>query len=157
MCCGCGPKKSKTNKKTHKNPTKKQKITHWTVYLKRMGVPSVAKWVNDPAHLWGISGSLAWCSGLKIPRCGSCGIGHNCGSDLISGPGTPYATEWPKKKKQRKKPWGIIFLLGYHYQLCLCELISEYLICAGHYATHLYIYMCDFMYIRWLYIHIYIL
>ena len=38
-------------------------------------IPHPAQWVKD----------LALC---------------NCGSDLIPGPGTPYATRWPKKKKR---------------------------------------------------------
>ena len=37
--------------------------------------------------------------GLRIQHCRSCGSDHNCGSDLIPGPETPYATGWPKKKK----------------------------------------------------------
>ena len=41
---------------------------------------------------------LAWHSGLRIWCCHSCGISHNCSSDLIPGPGTSYAAGWPKKK-----------------------------------------------------------
>ena len=60
-------------------------------------------------RLGGVSGapgcrfpSLAWHSGLGIRHCCSCEItGHNCGLDLIPGPGTPYATGKPKKKKKR--------------------------------------------------------
>ena len=33
----------------------------------------------------------------------SCGIGPNCGSDLIPGPGTPYVVGGKKKKKKKKK------------------------------------------------------
>ena len=44
----------------------------------------------------------AWRNGLRIQPCRSCGLGHNYGSDLISGPGTPYALEWPRKEKKKK-------------------------------------------------------
>ena len=40
--------------------------------------------------------SLAWHSGLRTRRCCSCGIGKDCGLDLIPGQGTPYA--WGVKK-----------------------------------------------------------
>lgn len=46
--------------------------------------------------------SLARHSGLRIWHCHTCGFGHNCGSDLIPGPGTPYTMGWPKKKKKKK-------------------------------------------------------
>ena len=36
--------------------------------------------------------SPAWHGGLRIPRCHSFGLGHDHGSDLIPGPGTPCAT-----------------------------------------------------------------
>ena len=42
-------------------------------------------------------------SGLKDPACYSCGVGHNSGLDLILGPGTPYATERPKKGGKKRK------------------------------------------------------
>ena len=35
-------------------------------------------------------------SGLRIRHC--------CSWDLISGLGTPYTEDWPKKKKKKKKP-----------------------------------------------------
>ena len=41
-------------------------------------------------------------SGLRICHCRSCGLGGDCGSDLIPGPGTPYAAGRPKMKKERK-------------------------------------------------------
>ena len=31
-----------------------------------------------------------------------CGMGHNCGLDLIPGLGIPYAAGWPKKKKKKR-------------------------------------------------------
>ena len=39
-------------------------------------------------------------SGLRIRCCCSCSLGHNCGLDLIPGPGTPYGVRWPKKIKK---------------------------------------------------------
>ena len=35
--------------------------------------------------------------------CCSCSVGCNHSSDLIPGPGTPYAMVWPKKKKKSVK------------------------------------------------------
>ena len=74
------------------------------------GVPAVAQW--DPWHL-GSTGtqvlSPAWHSGLRILRCQSCGVGHNCGSDLIPGPGTQYAPQ-AARKEGKKNP-------GYEYSL----------------------------------------
>ena len=37
--------------------------------------------------------------------CYSCSLGLDCSSDLIPGWGTPYATEWPKRRKRKKKSW----------------------------------------------------
>ena len=42
-------------------------------------------------------------SGLGIWGCCSCGLGCNCGSDLIPGPEAPHATGKPKMKKKKKK------------------------------------------------------
>ena len=47
--------------------------------------------------------SLAPSSGLRIRRCHSCRGGHDCGSDLIPGPGTPCAAGPSKKEKKKKK------------------------------------------------------
>ena len=44
-----------------------------------------------------------------IRHCCSCGVGHNCGSDLILGPETPHAQGW-QKKKQKQKPEMIAIL-----------------------------------------------
>ena len=44
--------------------------------------------------------SLAWHSGLSH----SCSVDYNSGSDLIPGPGPPYAMGWPKNRKEKKKP-----------------------------------------------------
>ena len=48
-------------------------------------IPSPAQWVRDPV----------WVSS-------SCRVGHNYGSDLIPGPGTPYTVEQPQKKEKGK-------------------------------------------------------
>ena len=47
--------------------------------------------------------SQAQHSGLCIWHCRSCGLGHNCSSDLIPGPETPYSEGQPKKKKKEEK------------------------------------------------------
>ena len=68
------------------------------------GVPAVAQ--RNQRHLWSAGTQVqspAWQSGLRIPHCHSCGIGHSCGSDLIPGPGTPPAVGWPKKRRRRRK------------------------------------------------------
>ena len=78
--------------------------------LKHMisGVPAMVQW-----NWWclGSTGSqvqsLAQHSGLRIQRCFSCGLGHDCRSDLISGLGIPYASGRPKKKKKKKKKKAI--------------------------------------------------
>ena len=51
--------------------------------------------------------SPAWHSGLRIQHFCSCGVGCNCSSDLILGPGIPYAMgQSKKKKKKRMKLWS---------------------------------------------------
>ena len=45
--------------------------------------------------------SLAWHSGLRIQRSHSCGLSHNCSSDLIPGPGAPHSLGRPKKEKKK--------------------------------------------------------
>ena len=60
----------------------------------------MAQW--DPWHLGSTRTqvqSLVWHSGLRIWHCCTCGLGHNFGSDLIPGLGTPYASGQPKKRK----------------------------------------------------------
>ena len=39
--------------------------------------------------------------GSMIQHCCSCGVGHNCGSDLIPGPEAPYTVRQPKKEKKK--------------------------------------------------------
>ena len=50
--------------------------------------------------------SSAWHSGLRIPCCHHCGIGHSCGSDLIPGPGTSTYHRRAKKKKSEKRDFS---------------------------------------------------
>lgn len=69
------------------------------VWMVKTGVPAMAQ-----QHRWYIGSagtqirSLAQHSGLRIRYCSTCSLGLSYGSDLISGPRTPYATGWPKKK-----------------------------------------------------------
>ena len=67
-------------------------------------------WYNGLSSISGAPGhgfsSLSQHSGLRIQRCFSCSLGRDCGSDLISGPGTPYccgAAKNGKNKNQRNK------------------------------------------------------
>ena len=64
-------------------------------------IPSPAQWVKDAVllHLW---------------------LGHSCGWDLISGPGTPCAEEQPKKKKIKENTY---------MRVCVCK--SQ--LCSGNY------------------------
>ena len=69
---------------------------------RNVGVPTVVQW--DQQHLWSPGmkvGALAQHSQLRIWHCHSFSLGQNCGSDLIPGLRTPYATGWPKKKKKK--------------------------------------------------------
>ena len=61
-------------------------LRHGAMGLDAGSIPSLALWVKG--------------SGC----CHRCGIGHNCGWDLIPGPGTPYAMGWPKRKKKKILP-----------------------------------------------------
>ena len=56
--------------------------------------------------------SLAQCSRLRIQHCWSCGIGHCCGSDLISGLGTSYTVGDQKRKKKKTSQDCFLFLLA---------------------------------------------
>ena len=47
--------------------------------------------------------SQAWHSGLGIWHCHSCCLGLDCGSNLIPGPGVPYAAGGQKLKKTKTK------------------------------------------------------
>ena len=69
-----------------------------------LGIPPVVQW--NSWHL-GTTGTQVWSlvghRGLKIQLCHSYSLGHGWGPDLIPGPGTPYATGWPEKKRKEKK------------------------------------------------------
>ena len=73
------------------------------------GVPTVVK--RDRWHL-GSTGSQ-----VHSPAWHSCGLGHDCGLDLIPGPGTPYAEGWPKMKKKRKKLHVLYWRLSIHISI----------------------------------------
>ena len=75
----------------------------WHVKIQStLGGPDVVQW-----DLWhfGSTGiqvcSLAQHSQLRIQCCCSCILGHNCGLDLIPGPGTSYAAGQPKMGEER--------------------------------------------------------
>ena len=63
---------------------------------------SVASWERWEAGL--IPGPSQWIKGLALL---SCGVGHNCCSDLIPGQGTPNAGGQLKKKKKTNKHEGV--------------------------------------------------
>ena len=69
-----------------------------------VGVPAVAQrdWLGLCSTGMQVR-SPAQHSGLRFQHCHSCGIGCNCGSDMIPGLGTPYAVGWPEKEKKNKK------------------------------------------------------
>ena len=54
--------------------------------------------------------------GKKTPCCHSCGVGHNCGSDPMPGPGPPCAAGQPKigkRKVVRLKSTHLVVFRGY--------------------------------------------
>ena len=74
--------------------------------------------------------------GVRIQHCHSCGSGCNCGSDLISGLGAPYASGRPKKIKFSAHPclqavatnhtasWAnplLLFEKGKLWSVCWCR------------------------------------
>ena len=72
-----------------------RKLEYLEEILKALAFPL---WHN---RIGGVSGalgsrfdSLARHNGLRIWHCHSCSLGQNCGSNLIPGPGTPYASWW---------------------------------------------------------------
>ena len=97
--------------------TKLWLVRHWNIrkhIIKnvRFGFPAVAQ-----RDLWHLGSdemqirSLTGYSGLRIRCCHSLGLGHNWGSDLITGLGIPYAMGWPKKgKKKKKKERNVLFV-----------------------------------------------
>ena len=67
---------------------------------KCIGIPVVVQ--RDQQYL-GSTGTQVrpvWHSGLGIWHCRSCGLGHDCSSELIPGPGALYAAGQPKMKKK---------------------------------------------------------
>ena len=62
-------------------------------------------WCNAISSISGTLGCRLepWHSGLRIWQCCNCGVGCNCGSDLIPGPGTPYAAGWQTKQNKTKQ------------------------------------------------------
>ena len=70
--------------------------------MTQIEVPVVVQWVER--YLCSTRSqirSLAQHSGLRIQCCYSCGIGDNCGSDLIPGLGTPYVVGRERKKGRK--------------------------------------------------------
>ena len=66
---------------------------------KCIGIPVVVQ--RDQQYL-GSTGTQVrpvWHSGLGIWHCRSCGLGHDCSSELIPGPGALYAAGQQKMKK----------------------------------------------------------
>ena len=55
-----------------------------------------------------------WHSGLRIWHCHFCHLGHSFSLDLITGPGTSYATSVAKKKKKKKERKRNAFLFQSH-------------------------------------------
>ena len=43
---------------------------------------------------------------LRIQSCSSCGLGYNCSTDLIPGPGTLYAEGGKERRKEGRKEDG---------------------------------------------------
>ena len=74
----------------------------WQIFLKSKVILKFPFWHNRFSSVLVVLGSLAGHSGLKI-RWSSCSLYHICCSDLIPGPGTPYARGQPKIKKKKKK------------------------------------------------------
>ena len=88
----------------------------------------MAQW--DCWCLWSSGGQVqypALYSGLRIQHRCSWGIGYNCGSDLIPGPGTAYTEGWPKEKKKKYKKsilsqlWGPEVQNQFHWAKSRCQ------------------------------------
>ena len=95
----------------------------------QLGVPwwssAVVQWVNNPACLCGgtsLIPSLAWCSGLKILYCHSCGTDCSSGLDSIPGLGTSISYGGGQKQGRGRRrsslgaPWvKDLALFGKHW------------------------------------------
>ena len=85
-------------------PTPQKATNKWTKKKTLTGVPAMAQqeaWCLccTRMRVW----SLAQYSGLEDLVLLHYIVGHNCGLDLIPGPGTPCASGQPKKKEKQKK------------------------------------------------------
>ena len=107
------------------------------LFLNNLGIPAVAP---QDQWQWRLRSdgmqvpSLASLSGLSIWGCRSRGLGHNCGSNLIPGLGTPFAKGQPKKKdKYMNNPFPLfpspppMFLSSLH--LFLRNFLKERVTC----------------------------
>ena len=65
------------------------------------GVPALAQWDWHLCSTGTQVRSQAQHTGLRIHHCRSCGVGCNCGLDLISGQATPYVVGQPKIKEKK--------------------------------------------------------
>ena len=82
------------------------------------GVPTVTKWVNDPACIHGIASSIpAWCRGLRIRHCCSCGVGHSYNSDFVPGLRNSICHGCGQKKKGEKKAIPIKIPMAFFTEL----------------------------------------
>ena len=74
-----------------------------------LGVPTVAHCGKNPTAVARVAAEvqvqiLAWCSGLKIRHC------HSCGSDLIPGPGISICKGCSQKTKTGSSPCGSVVI-----------------------------------------------
>ena len=108
------PKKWLKDKKKKK---KKELPIFWSFCCGTVGL--VVSWEH-----WVQVQSPVWHNGLRIQHCRRCGLGCNCGSDLIPGLGTSYAKGSQKRKKRRK---SCLFLpvCSYYYSYDQDMMFSE--------------------------------
>ena len=107
--------------------------THTHIYIHISPLPKsfTFKMTNPWSSHCGTAGSVAfgehWNAGLipgpvqcvKDPVLPHLWLSHSCASDLIPGPGTPYAEGWPKKKKKKSKIKGLkITNPLFFYRMC---------------------------------------
>ena len=70
----------------------------------RTGVPAVAQW--DQQYLGNTRTQVLY-QLSTVDQGSGCSLGLDCSLDLIPGPGTPYATGQPKKKKINTHRWKV--------------------------------------------------